>query len=45
MFMRKLIQKVGTIKSLKAQAISLDKGLKITYPNHENKTHEIDNAL
>jgi len=35
----------GHIKNLKTTAASLPKGLRITYPNVENKTHDIDNPL
>jgi len=33
------------IKHLKTTAVSFPKGLRITYPNIENKTHEIENPL
>ena len=33
------------IKNLKTTAVSLPKGLRITYPHVENKTHDIENPL
>lgn len=42
---RKLAQGFAHIKNLKTQGVATPKGLKITYPHNENKTHDIENPL
>jgi uncharacterized OsmC-like protein len=34
-----------SIKHLKTTAVSIPTGLQVTYPNIQNKTHDVENAL
>lgn len=38
---RKLYQGFAHIKNLKTTAVAFPKGLKVTYPHQENRTHDI----
>jgi hypothetical protein len=42
---RRIVQTFANTKKLKVSAESIEKGMRITYPNLDNKTQDIENAL
>lgn len=45
MFLKRLSLTFSTLKHLQTTAVSIPTGIRVTYPNVQNKTHDIENAL